>query len=1153
MNQFFNEEKNILVNFFNQKTDHICINGINAEVLHLLFKNFFLKLIENKKNVFVFSNNDEAETFHDYFNNFSFYPGLEISPYLGMIPSEDEFNQRNKILANLSKNQKAGNICTTLEAIFLTVPAPVNFNTEKFSLKTSDIISPQDLAKKLSSIGYYSMITTEEEGTFFIKGEIVDLNIINGRHVRILYFDDMIEHIFEISNDNLQTNKAVSFETIEINPAPKIITNPEYVTNLRNELPRPLQPIKKILEERNQFFAKILEGVLPENYPFIYPFFFKEKSTLYLELKRSDYTFWFFDLEKIEKKFFHFFEEITEDHKQVDHNTYQYMPEPNQIYTINSQISKNRYVDFSPLNIKTKNIVDFKAVSISNFLIDHQQFYSIESKHEYTNKLASFIINDYSANNPVYIFYQSTSAYQEIIEIFKDKGKNSNLKNINFIKDELHQGIYFKKENLLFLSESDFFHSEKKKTKRQKAKPAGLDLFADQLASLKLNDFVIHSDHGVGIYRGLQSIQSGSTSDDFLVIEYEHGDKIYLPVYRMNLVQKYSDANSVVKISNLQTKKFDQAKKKARESAKELAFDLIKLTAERKLKKSFQFSPPDHLFKEFELAFAYSETPDQMKAINDVVEDLQKTYPMDRLICGDVGFGKTEVAMRAAMKAVIDKKQVAILVPTTILALQHYNSFIERFKNFPVNIDFISRFKSSTEIKKVHEKISEGKIDIVIGTHSLLSKNLRFLDLGLLIIDEEHRFGVAHKEQLKLLKSNVHILTLSATPIPRTLQLSFMGLRDLSIIQTPPPKRQSIKTFLVYQEEQTIKKAIEKELLRGGQVYYVHNRVNDIEEVLISIQKLVPKAKILVAHGQLAERELEDRINQFYQGKYDILLATTIIESGIDIPRANTMIINRADTFGLAQLHQLRGRIGRSDRKAYAYFLIPPKVLSTNSENRLKALQTYSDLGSGFNLSNSDLEIRGAGDILGASQSGHIENIGLELYLELLNEAMAEIKGDQQLIKKDFEISVPFHAFIPHHYIADSSLRLKYYKKLSSTSSLEKLKILIDEISDIFGTIPKEINGLFKILTIKINLQSMGLESFKLSGKIITMQFDHDYMQKNVLYRDKVVDFFLQRPKQFKMSPNYSVTHELKTKSGSIEPEDLVVFSKFIADSLSLC
>ncbi|MCK6595934.1 MAG: transcription-repair coupling factor, partial [Bacteriovoracaceae bacterium] len=769
------------------------------------------------------------------------------------------------------------------------------------------------------------------------------------------------------------------------------------------------------------------------------------------------------------------------------------------------------------------------------------------SKSEFIKESLNFLQKEFKHSGLITFCSYTDGSKQEIKHLIELLGWSEDLKNrTRFEQYRMDDGFWYEPEKTIVISDADLFAAKKNKT--QKKKSIDVDLFAEQLATLKIGDYVIHSEYGVGEYLGLESLEIGGEKSDFLILKYSENDKVYVPVYKLNLIQKHADSHAGLKVDSLRTNKFTALKARAKISVKQLAFDLLKLQAERQMSQAYAFSEPDHLYKEFELAFPFDETPDQTKAIEAVLENMQKPVPMDHLVCGDVGFGKTEVAMRAAFKAVEDKKQVALLVPTTILALQHYNSFVKRFKDFPIKIEFVSRFKTAKESKEIFNRTEAGHVDILIGTHKLLSDGLRFKDLGLVIVDEEQRFGVGHKEKLKLLKSSVDFLTLTATPIPRTLQMAFLGLRELSLIKTAPPKRQSIKTYIIKEDEYTLQMAIKKELQRGGQVFIVHNKVNDMEQFVANIRDLVPEAKIVYAHGQMSEKELEDRVSAFYNGDYQILIATTIIESGIDIPNANTMIIDRADTFGLAQLHQLRGRIGRSDKKAYAYFVIPRfKDISGIAQKRLHALQTYADMGSGFNIANVDLEIRGAGDILGASQSGHIEAIGLELYMELLKEAIQEIRGERKIIKKDIEIQTPFPAFIPNHYIKDSMDRLKNYKRISNCETLGQLEALREEFEDIFGVFPEEIHNLFTLLEVRIHLQTIGLKSLSVAGNNLILKFDKSVFETHTELRDKVVQYFLSRPKVYQFTPDFKVIYSHKDL---IRQSDLIRLSKEIAEQI---
>jgi transcription-repair coupling factor (superfamily II helicase) len=866
----------------------------------------------------------------------------------------------------------------------------------------------------------------------------------------------------------------------------------------------------------------------------------------------------FFNSENGSKNFELFYAQQTEDFEvlQEDVESFTVIPGPETFYLKNfpSNDFKTLYVDQLDISLHLDHQLDrelnFNLEKLKSYLQTKLQIAGgmPDNKFEYIKGSLKVLKNELKSYGHLVVTYKSENARQELTYLLEENGLKALGDRLHFVFGKLDEGFYYKTEHIFVLSESDFFAVKKKKAKQVSS--INKDLFAEQLATLKINDFVIHRDYGIGVYKGLETIQAMDQQNDYLVILYEDGDKVYVPVYKLNLVQKHADASSGLKVASLKSKKFAELKTKARGSVKKLAFDLLKLQAERKLRGGFPYSPPDHLFKEFELSFAFEETPDQSKAINDVLEDMQQQYPMDRLVCGDVGFGKTEVAMRAAMKAVLDKKQVVVLVPTTVLALQHFHSFKKRFENFPVNVEMISRFRSAKEKTEVMGKVAEGKVDILIGTHAVLSDKLEFHDLGLLIIDEEHRFGVAHKEKLKVLKTGVDVLTMTATPIPRTLQLSFLGIRDLSLIQTAPPRRQAIKTYIIKEDDLTLKSAIEKELARGGQIYYVHNRVHDIEEHELYLKKLVPSARISVTHGQMNERELEKRINDFYDHKSDILLATTIIESGIDIPNANTMIIDRADTYGLAQLHQLRGRIGRSDRKAYAYFIVPEnRILNETAQRRLHALQTYAEMGSGFALASSDMEIRGAGDILGGEQSGHIESIGLEFYMDLLQEAIQEIRGEQKVSAKNIEIQAPYSAYIPNGYIPDHALRLKYYKRLSNCNDMARLEDIISEITDAFGINPKELEALYSILRSRIYFQPLGLRVVKVSATAVNLFFDQEILNHNHQLRDKMLSFFMNKPKLYKLNPDSSVSCFFKE---TVSHHMLLEFAKHIAAQMGV-
>ncbi len=1137
--------------------EKLSLKGASPNQWCLLAGSYFKDLLFKDTHLIVCSDQDEAEEAFEalkHMGNVHFYPGHNHSLYSSILTSESALLARWAVIQRLQKNSPL-TIITTWEGAVLLGPPAEFFKENSFTLRKDDIISPFDLAERLSKMGYYPASTIEEPGTYSRRGEIFDIFPVSHPPLRIQYFDDLIEDMFSVDLETQKTVREKTFNEVILLPGAGFLARDPYTTLLREKIPQVQPSFKNKYEARKQLFQKLSEGQLFENYPLFIPLFFEKPKAL-VEFLPENTKVTFLNSDNGQKNLELFLAQQQEDYAQIsgDVESSTVTPEIYHFYTKELKLPGKKKLFVDQLDIS----VDLESPFTGELHLGFENLKTIlqtklrssgvttDNRFEYIKASLKALKKELSVRGYLIVNYRTEHARQEMQFLLEENGLTDIGERLNYVSGRLDEGFYYKGEGIFVLAEGDFFAVKKKKTKQTKS--TNKDLFAEQLATLKINDYVIHRDYGIGVYKGLETIEAMDQKNDFVVIHYEDGDKVYVPVYKLNLIQKHADAASGVKVASLKSKKFSELKNKARGSVKKLAFDLLKLQAERKLHGGFPYSPPDHLFKEFELAFPFEETPDQEKAIQDVMEDMQHQYPMDRLVCGDVGFGKTEVAMRAAMKAVLDKKQVVILVPTTVLALQHYHSFKRRFENFPVNIDFISRFKTAKQKTEVMAAVTEGKVDILIGTHAVLSDKLEFFDLGLLIIDEEHRFGVAHKEKLKVMRSGIDVLTMTATPIPRTLQLSFLGIRDLSLIQTAPPRRQSIKTYIIKDDDLTLKSAIEKELGRGGQVYYVHNRVHDIEDHELYLKKLVPKARISVTHGQMNERELEKRINDFYDHKSDILLSTTIIESGIDIPNANTMIIDRADTYGLAQLHQLRGRIGRSDRKAYAYFMVPGnKILSDLSQKRLQALQTYAEMGAGFALASSDMELRGAGDILGGEQSGHIEAIGLEFYMDLLQEAIEEIRGEKRSSVKNMEIQAAFSAFIPNSYIADAALRLKYYKRLSNTRLLPHLEEIITEVTDSFGITPRELEALYSILRARLYFQPLGLRLVKVSGTSIHMFFEQEILDHNHQLRDKILKFFMNKPKLYRLNPDSSVTGLFKE---SVNHQMLLEFAKHIAANL---
>jgi transcription-repair coupling factor (superfamily II helicase) len=640
------------------------------------------------------------------------------------------------------------------------------------------------------------------------------------------------------------------------------------------------------------------------------------------------------------------------------------------------------------------------------------------------------------------------------------------------------------------MSEQDILGDRLVRPKRKSKRPQD---FLTEVAALTPGDLVVHVDHGIGRFEGLQTIEAAGAPHDCLALSYAGGDRLFLPVENIELLTRYGSEEAEVQLDRLGGGAWQARKSRMKQRIREMAGALMKIAAARIMKDAPRLAPPEGLYDEFAARFPYEETEDQQNAIDAVMGDLTTGRPMDRLICGDVGFGKTEVALRAAFASAMAGKQVAVVVPTTLLARQHFRTFADRFKGLPLNIAQASRFVPAAEMKKVKEGLADGNVDIVVGTHALLGKSIRFKDLGLIVVDEEQHFGVSHKERLKELRAEVHVLTLTATPIPRTLQLALTGVRELSIIATPPVDRLAVRTFVMPFDPLSIREALLRERYRGGQAFYVVPRVEDIAEVKSFLDKEVPEAKVAVAHGQMAAGQLEDVMTAFYEGKFDILLSTTIIESGLDIPTANTLIVHRADMFGLAQLYQLRGRVGRAKTRAYALFTVPAnRTLTVQAERRLKVLQSLDTLGAGFQLASHDLDIRGAGNLLGQEQSGHIKEVGYELYQQMLDEAVAQLKAGIEEPAEDQwspTIAIGAPVMIPESYVADLQLRLGLYRRLATLETDAEIDTFGAEMIDRFGSLPEEVNQLLKIMAIKVLCRRANVEKVEGGPKGIIVSF----------------------------------------------------------------
>ncbi|MGC9194946.1 MAG: transcription-repair coupling factor [Syntrophobacteraceae bacterium] len=958
-------------------------------------------------------------------------------------------------------------------------------------ITAGETLDSEEMVRRFCERGFFRVPLVEDYGDLSLRGGVLDLYApLYRRPLRFEFFADELESI-RLFHPGTQRSMGL-LEDAVILPANEIILNAETKLRAQDAV---YQDVRKGLlapSAGNIWLDRISEGYHSDAFEPVFSAFFAKTSSLWEYLERDSIVV-FSDAVSISREMKTQWEKILRDFDQGGGENEWRRP-PQELYSEPEKILEA--ADGFQRVVANPIADDIRGCRMFDLgTSPHTELIAAVKAHENRERLLEPLaarFRDWIRQSvSVYLVCSRKDRAQRISELLKDYGVEAFTDSAGFgeqsfaaggvriIAGSLANGFFWPAEKLAVAAEEELF--ERRSARRGEKSVAGI--FLSSFQDLHQGDFVVHVDHGIGIYKELAHLSAGGVENDFLLIVYQEGDKLYVPVDKLGKVQKYLGMEGQdPKVDKLGGKTWAKAKVKARESAEKMAEELLEIYASRHVNEGYCFTPPDHYFQEFETTFAFEETPDQAKAIEDVLADMTSKRSMDRLICGDVGYGKTEVAIRAAFKAVMDGKQVAMLVPTTVLAEQHYENFYERFDGFPVNVASLSRFKSAPQQKAVIEDIKKGRVDIVIGTHRLLQQDVVFKDLGLLVIDEEHRFGVGHKERLKKLRASVDVLTLTATPIPRTLHMALAGIRDLSTIQTPPEDRRSIETYVTGYDEFTIREALYRELQRSGQVFFVHNHVQTIGQMADKLSALVPEARIGVAHGQMKERELEKVMLDFIHKKIDVLVCTTIIESGLDIPAANTIIINRADKFGLAQIYQLRGRVGRSSEQAYAYLIIPGETLITrDAQKRLRALLDFSELGAGFKIALNDLQIRGGGAILGSSQSGHIAAIGYELYLELLEKAVSGMKdGGSQSETVETEINLPVSAFLPDDYIGDTDQRLIAYKRLATLADEQAIEELAGEWRDRYGPLPETAKNLILMAMMRLILK--GLRVSRLDG-----------------------------------------------------------------------
>ena len=1003
---------------------------------------------------------------------------------------------------------------------------PGRFAKHITELKVGGRMEPSQLREKLAAIGYKPSSVTESQGEFTSRAGIVDVYPpFYENPVRIEFFDDEIESIREYDSSNQRSVKKL--ESISIGPSVEFIpTNEEKekalaailkeydrrIRKIRKELARPDAEDGRIdFLENNKGRIKDLfeENINLQIYADLIAYFDVPKFRLWDYVRKGALIL--SDPAEIKKEIREPYddEDLFEIYKGIGRKTdlYVYTPFP-------ERIEGAEKID-EIVNIKSRQIAPFNG---------KLEIFSSEVK-----RLTSWGFN-------VIIAAGSEEKNQRIREYLDIADMGTSLSRVSYSEGSLSSGFIMDDEKVCFISESDINSRSSKKARKSVKKKKSADTI--QFSDLKKGDYVVHEAHGIGRFEGIHPLTADGHTRDYLLIRYAGSDNLYIPTEQLDVIQKYiGNSGNAPALSKLSGGSWARARERARRAVEEIAEDLVRLYAERQAAGGYAFGEDSVWQTEFEDAFPYEETEDQLRASEEIKEDMQKALPMDRLLCGDVGYGKTEVAARAVFKCISEGKQAAILAPTTLLVDQHYHNLRERFSAFPFEIEELSRFRSDSEQNKIIKGLKDGSVDLIIGTHRLLSNDVKFKDLGLLVIDEEQRFGVRHKEKIKELKSNIDVLTLSATPIPRTLNMSLTGIKDISIINEPPGDRLPVSTFVNPYDEAVISNAIDRELSRGGQVFVVSNRVMGINQVAEDIQRLAPDARVAVGHGRMSEETLEETMLDFIEGRTDILVATTIIENGIDIPNANTMIILNADRFGLAQLYQLRGRVGRSHRLAYAYLMYQPgKVLTDLARKRLTAIREFTEFGAGFKLAMRDLELRGAGNILGEAQSGHIESIGYELYCKEIDRAVRKLRGEAVTeARSDISIELPVRASIPESYISDESLRLQAYKKIAGINNESDAADVLDELADRYGAVPSEARDLVKIAEIRAHAERIGAANISSKDRRIMIRFTD--MSK--LHPYAIVMTSSEFGADLKVTSGKRSFIELKTKNAA-DPEHLL-------------
>ena len=1018
------------------------------------------------------------------------FPDWETLPYDIFSPHQDIVSERLATLCQLPQYQQ-GIIIVPIATLLHRLPPRHYIDANSLLLDIGQQFDVEKMRMRFEKSGYRCVSQVMEHGEFAVRGSLVDLFPMGSDSpYRIDLFDNEIESIRGFDPEDQRSGN--SFEQLRLLPAREFPLDENGITRFRQRY-------------RNEFegnasetiiYREVSNGNAPPGIEYYLPLFFEDTATLFDYLPNNSL---YVQLDGCEAAAASFWNEANERFEQARHDIRRPLLSPEKIFLPPDTLTQH-YQDLARLNLKSvkqagNGALNYHTQTPPELYFNHRDEQPDRALKQFIQNFEGrllFVAESAGRREAMLELLHRYDIYPTAEDSWPSFCQSNNKLSITVAP--LEHGALLHQPAIAIIAEPQLFGEQVLQRRRRKERTRDTDAVIKSLSELQLGAPVVHEDHGVGRYRGLETITTSGITTEFLLLEYANNDKLYVPVSALNLVSRYSGTSAEnAPLHRLGTEQWQKAKKKAAQRACDVAVELLDVYARRAARKGHAFPQPDDAYANFSSAFPFEETPDQESAIEAVISDMVSSLPMDRLICGDVGFGKTEVAMRATFIATNSNYQVAVLVPTTLLAQQHYQTFSDRFADSPLRIEVLSRFDTKQHAS-IMAGLTNGTVDIVIGTHKLLQDSIKFKQLGLVIIDEEHRFGVRQKERFKALRSEVDVLTLTATPIPRTLNMSLAGMRDLSIIATPPKQRVAIKTFVTEWNDQLLKEAMWREIKRGGQIYFVHNKVEDIEKVARRLKELLPEAEIEVAHGQMRERDLEKVMLDFYHQRFHVLVCTTIIETGIDVPTANTIIIDRADHFGLAQLYQLRGRVGRSHHRAYAYLLVPSKsIISPDATKRLEAIESLEELGAGFTLATHDLEIRGAGELLGSEQSGQIQEIGFSMYSQLLERAVNDLKSGKtpdfdKPLKHGCEIDLRTPALIPEEYLYDVHTRLVIYKRIANAPSIEALDELQVEMIDRFGLLPDSAKTLFRVSEIKVQAEALGIrkiEAGATSGRVL--------------------------------------------------------------------